>query len=371
MDDPHPAPRLLTRKMPLLLAWPMALLCIHVPSANSACISEELLVTEYQHLFEDDAVRLAFVEAMAERHFEAAKKALGTARFRINAIPAEEYVDLGSAKAAGRAEASARLFNLEPAESRRLIANRMSADDKGAYVECLRSQGAPLTAWVQLEEGVLARVSVLFRPTNEDQEFRRPAMFGFELVSRPAKKFPAQDIQTLLFKRTSSESGLIELSIGTERAILSFPPRQRLVAFSNNTTVSTEIAFAWSTGPRSGPANKDGQACTKPPAGRAFVVGSEKLIPLAGHNIDTEGELVSVAPDKICWKVTVEGGSPTRRLVGRARLSAELVHASDLLKQGSATTGAAIGGGLTSGNRGGGSAPRRWLGEQHDEFRPW
>lgn len=330
----HRAPSSFPRKMPSLLAGVMALLWIQVSSAHSACDPEEFLVTEYQHLFEDDAVRLAFVEAMGETRFETAKKALGTARFRINGIPAREYADLGAAKAAGRAEASGRLFNLDPMESRRLIAHRLSADDKGAYVECLRSQGAPLTAWVHLEEGVFVQVSVLFRPANDDQEFRRPAMVGFELISRPAKKFPVQDVQTLLFKRTSIESGLIELSIGTERAILSFPPRQRLAAFSDSTVVSTEIAFAWSSGAKSGPPNsKDGQACTKPPAGRAFVVGSEKLIPLAGHNIDSEGELVSVAPDKICWKVTVEGGSPTRRLVGRVRLSAELqpivVHSSD------------------------------------------
>ena len=328
------APSSFSRKMPSLLAGAMAVLCIQVSSAHSACIPEEFLVTEYRHLFEVDAVRLAFVEAMDERHFEAAKQALGTARFRINGIPANEYADLGAAKAAGRAEGSARFFFLEPTESRRLIANRLSADDKDAYVECLRSQGAPLTAWVQLEEGDLIRVSVLFRPANDDQEFRRPAMVGFELISRPAKKFPAQDVQTLLFKRTSSESALIELSIGTERAVLSFPPRQRLTVYSDSTVVSTEIAFAWSSGAKSGsPNNKDGQACTKPPAGRTFVAGSEKLIPIAGHNIDTEGELVSVAPDKICWKVTVEGGSPARRLVGRVRLSAELqpivVHSSD------------------------------------------
>src|SRR5258708_23733132 len=108
----HRAPSSFSRMVPTLLAGAMALLWIQVSSAHSACIPEELLVTEYQHLFEDDAVRLAFIEAMGERHFELAKKALGTARFRINGIPADDYADLGAAKTAGRAEANARMFSL-------------------------------------------------------------------------------------------------------------------------------------------------------------------------------------------------------------------------------------------------------------------
>jgi hypothetical protein len=293
-------------------------------TANSKCLPEEILLHKQSHLFEDHAVRLAFVEAMNARQFEALKNASQRRLIAINGLPAENFQDLGSARLAGRAEASARLSNLDAAESRRLIANRLSADDNSAYVDCLRSQKDGLLAWVQVEEGNLVRLSVLFRPDNDDHEFRRPTMLGFEIISRPGKKFVPHETQTLLFKRTSSDNSLIELHIGTESAVVTFPPRQKLVVFSDNTYVSPDVAFAWAGNLKSESSSRTGNACMTPPTGRTFVLGSERLVPIAGHSVDTQGEFVSAEPDKICWKVTVEPRPGPRPAIGRVRASAEL-----------------------------------------------
>jgi hypothetical protein len=293
--------------------------------AAADCSPQDFLLREATELVQNNEIRLAFVESMTATQFSKAKQTFsGGAKFPINGVPIEGYSDLESAKAAGRAEASARRFNLDQQQSTHLIANRISSVGAAAYIECLGKAGAGLAMWVKEEAGNTVKVSFLFRPRDKAYDIKKFGLQGFVLLSELDKEMIPSETQTLLFRRLGDGEGSIEARIGRERESIVFPPRVRLIEIIKDSFISPEFAEARSGGSKADGVRRYGSACTRAPAGWKFVQSSAKVLPQPGTTADVGHEIESSSPAQICWKVFADTSAWKRVAYIKARLSAEM-----------------------------------------------